>query len=339
MSPMLDARMAVRALKTRFVDHQPFILSHLITTRCNADCVTCLWKEPEDARTDELSLDEVRSLYRDAGAAGFAALVLWGGEPLLRPDVGPMLRAAQEARMRTTVITNGWLLEERAADIGPYTDRLMVSIDTIGDGHDESRRLKGLFARLDRGVRRIREDHPKVFVILNVVLSRLNLGRLEEIAEYGKDTADLISFQAMNENEYGHVERPIDGDALRLTLEEERDIAKLLVDLRGRGHPLGVSQAYLNMIETGDWSFRCHFKKVCLRVEANGDVLDCTERGRALANVRETPLAEIARSEDYRAFTRRAESCCQCRDFGVVELSHLWGGRPGSLWNAVKILV
>lgn len=339
MAPMLDARMAARALKTRFVDHQPFILSHLITSRCNADCVTCLWKEPEDAKTDELSLDETKKLYSDAGAAGFGALVLWGGEPLLRPDVGPMLQAAQEARMRTTVITNGWALEERAPDIGPYTDRLMVSVDTIGDSHDESRRLKGLFARLDRGIRRIRREHPNVFVIVNVVLSRLNLGRLEEIADYGKETANLISFQAMNENEYGHVERPIDGDSLRLTLEEERDVAKLLVDLKGRGYPLGVSQAYLKMIETGDWSFNCHFKKVCLRVEPNGDVLDCTERARPLANIRETPVGEIARSKDYAAFTKRSESCCQCRDFGVVELSHLWEGRPRSLWNAVKILV
>lgn len=339
MASMLDARMAVRALKTRFVDHQPFILSHLITSRCNADCVTCLWKEPEDARTDELSLEQTQELYRDAGEAGFGALVLWGGEPLLRPDVGAMLRAAQEARMRTTVITNGWLLEERAADIGPYTDRLMVSVDTIGETHDASRRLKGLFERLDRGVRHIRAEHPNVFVILNVVLSRLNLGQIEEIAEYGREHAHLINFQAMNENEYGHVERPIDGDSLRLTSDEERDIAELLVDLQARGIPLGISKPYLRMLRTGDWSFRCHFKKVCLRVEPNGDVLDCTERAKALANVRDTSIIEIARSQGYRDFTRRAEPCSQCRDFGVVELSHLWEGRPRSLWNAVKILV
>lgn len=50
-------------------------------------------------------------------------------------------------------------------------------------------------------------------------------------------------------------------------------------------------------------------------------------------------LGEIARSPEYTEFTKRAEACCACRDFGTVELSNLWEGRPGSLWNAVKILV
>lgn len=336
---MLNARMAVRALKTRFVDHRPFILSHLLTSRCNADCVTCLWKAPANADADELSLAEVRTLYRDAGGSGFVALVLWGGEPLIRPDVGDALRAARDARMRTTVITNGWALAERAAEIGPYTDRLMVSVDTLGASHDESRRLPGLFERLDHGIQVVRASHPKVFVIVNVVLSRLNVDQIEAIATYAKQNAHLVSFQAMNEIEYGHVDRPIDVDALRLAADEERAIAAQMVDLRKRGYPLGTSDAYLALLASGSTAYNCHFKKVCLRVEPNGDVLDCTERAKALANVRETPVGGIAKSAAYTAFTQRAEACSKCRDFGVVELSHLWEGRRGSLWNAVKILV
>ena len=336
---MLNARMALRALKTRFVDHRPFILSHLLTSRCNADCVTCLWKAPADAVTDEMSLDEVRALYRDAGRSGFVALVLWGGEPLIRPDVGEVLRAAHEAKMRTTIITNGWALAERAAEIGPHTDRVMVSIDTIGATHDQSRGLPGLFDRLDKGIQTLRAEHPNVFIIANVVLSRLNVDRLQEIADYGKKNANLISFQAMNENEYGHVERPIDGDALRLSVEEEKEIAELLADLKKQGYPLGISNAYLALLRTGSWSYNCHFKKVCLRVEPNGDVLECTEQATPLASVRDKPVGEIAKSDAYRDFTKRAETCKRCRDFGVVELSHLWEGRRGSLWNAVKILV
>lgn len=336
---MLNARMALRALKTRFVDQRPFILSHLLTSRCNADCRTCLWKAPPDAATDELSLEDIRALYRDAGAAGFMALVLWGGEPLLHPDVGEALRAAREARMRTTLITNGWLLEERAPEVMPHLDRLMVSVDAIGPAHDEARRRPGLFERLDRGVQRVRKEFPGVFVIVNVVLSRLNLDRIEEIADYGRAHADLVSFQAMNETEYGHVERPIDADALRLTPEEERAVAGLLADLRSRGHRLSDSDAYLARLGAAPGTYRCHFKKVCLRVEPNGDVLDCTAQALALANVRETSVVDIARSPAYGEFTKRAEACSRCRDFGVVEISHLWEGRPGSLWNAVKNLV
>lgn len=335
---MLNAKMAFRAMKTRFVDHSPFILSHLITTRCNANCVTCLWKEPPDARTNELGTEEVAALYRDAGKAGFAALVLWGGEPLLRHDAGELLAVARASGMKNTVITNGWELEAQADSIGPHTDRLMVSVDTIGSTHDQSRGLPGLFERLDAGVQKIRRDHTNVFIIINVVLSRLNLGRLREIADYGRENGHLISFQALNESEYGLVERPIDGDSLRLTLQEEQDIAEQLVAMRREGYPLGISDAYLRLLRTGDWSYSCHFKKICLRVEPNGDVLDCTLQASPLANVRNQSIAELARSPLYQDFTRRAESCRRCRDFGTVELSHLWEGRRGSIWNALKIL-
>lgn len=336
---MLNARMAMKALKTRFVDHRPFILSHLLTSRCNADCRTCLWRAPHDAPTDELDLDEIRALYRDAGAAGFNALVVWGGEPLLRPDLAYVLAAGRAARMRTTLITNGWWLEERADELMPHVERLMVSVDALGAAHDEARRRPGLFARMERGLRAVRAAHPGVFVIVNVVLSRLNVDHIEELAEFGRAHGDLVSFQAMNETEYGHVERAIDVEALRLTPEEERRIAAQLADLRSRGHRLSDSDAYLARLGAAPGSYRCHFKKVCLRVEPNGDVLDCTARALPIANVRTTPVADIAGSPAYRDFTKRAEACSRCRDFGVVEISHLWEGRPGSLVNALRNLL
>ena len=54
---MLSARVVLKALRPRFVDQRPFILSHLLTARCNADCVTCLWKMPAHSAVEELSID------------------------------------------------------------------------------------------------------------------------------------------------------------------------------------------------------------------------------------------------------------------------------------------
>ncbi len=81
---MLTARLIRKALRTRFVDHAPFILSHLLTGRCNADCATCLWKMPADARVDELTTDEVVALYRDAAAPGLQVVVISCCEHQLR---------------------------------------------------------------------------------------------------------------------------------------------------------------------------------------------------------------------------------------------------------------
>src|SRR5512143_3400883 len=88
---------------------RPHTLSHLVTGRCNGRCATCLWRDPSRG---ELDTEAVRWLYHEAGRAGMAQLVLWGGEPLLRADLPELLDAAREAGLLITVITNGWLVEE-----------------------------------------------------------------------------------------------------------------------------------------------------------------------------------------------------------------------------------
>ncbi len=333
---MLSARLVLKALQTRFVDQRPFILSHLVTARCNADCLTCLWKQPADARTDELTTDDVIALYREATRAGFQVLVLWGGEPLLRRDTGMLLRAAAEAGFTTTMITNGWWLRERADEVMPWLRRVMVSVDGIGDRHDRIRRLPGLFRRLDAGLAYVRQRYPEVVVIINAVLSRLNADQLDAIAAYGHRLGAHVTFQGMDTSDYGFAVRTIDLDRVQLRPEEERRLAVQVGMLRERGLPVRDSNSYLQKLGQEGCDFRCHFKKVCLRVEPNGDVLDCTRKGAAIANVRTEAVGDLMRSPAFRDFQCRAESCHRCRDAAVVEISHLWEGRVEAIWNAVR---
>jgi len=335
---MLSAQVVLKALRTRFVDHRPFILSHLITARCNADCQTCLWKMRADARVEELSIAEIRELYRDAAAAGFRFLVLWGGEPLLRSDTGDALRAAREAGLATTLITNGWWLEERAADVLPSVDRLMVSVDGIGERHDEIRRLPGLFERLDRGLALVRRDYPDVVVIINAVLSRLNVDQLEAIAEYARSRAEHVQFQGMDVTDYGYAARTIDLPQVQLTPAEETAAVRRVAALRRAGYPVRDTNAYLARLGPAAGQYRCHFKKVCLRVEPNGDVLDCTADAAPIANVRERALPVLIRGAAYADFVHRAERCNRCRDAAVVEISHMWDGRVEALLGAFRSL-
>jgi len=335
---VLSARLVLRALQTRFVDHRPFILSHLVTARCNADCLTCLWKQPADARTEELNTEEVVTLYREAARAGFQVLVLWGGEPLLRRDTGTLVRAAAEAGLTTTMITNGWWLRERADEIMPWLHRIMVSVDGIGDRHDQIRRLPGLFRRLDAGLAYVRQRYPEVVVIINAVLSRLNADQLEAIATYGQRLGTHVTFHGMDTTDYGFALRTIDLDRVQLRAEEERNLAVRVGMLRKRGLPVRDSNSYLQKLGRERCDFRCHFKKVCLRVEPNGDVLDCTRKAVAIANVRTDALENLIGSPVFRDFQGRAESCHRCRDAAVVEVSHLWEGRVEAIWNAVHSL-
>jgi MoaA/NifB/PqqE/SkfB family radical SAM enzyme len=335
---MLTASLAFKALRTRFIDARPFILSHLITARCNADCATCLWKMPANACVDEMRLDEIVAIYREAAASGFQALVLWGGEPLVRQDTPQALMAARDAGLNTTLITNGWWLADKADELLPAVNRLMVSVDGLGYRHDEIRRLPGLFERLDRGLSVVKRDYPDVVVIVNAVLSRLNIDQLEELAAYGSDMGTHVAFQAMNVTDYGFAERNIDLAKVQLTPAEEGHAAHRIRALQRKGYPVRDSNSYLSRLGPDAQRYHCHFKKVCLRLEPNGDVLDCTGDAVPMTNLTGDSLGDFTTSGPFREFLCRAEQCNRCRDAAVVEVSHMWDGKVGALWNAVRSL-
>lgn len=332
------ARLVVKAVRTRFWDSRPFILSHLLTARCNADCVTCLWKMPADSRTDEMTTAEVRALYEEAAAAGFLALVLWGGEPMVRTDTGAVLEVAHRAGMNTTLITNGWFLHDRGDEVCPWLDRLLVSVDALGDRQDEIRRCPGLFQRIDSGLVLARRRYPKVRVIVLAVISKLNLDQLGQVARYGRQHGAQVIFQAMNFSDYGFAGRSIAEQEICLSPGEERQVAETIERLRRDGYPVRDSNAYLSRLGSAWNDYVCHYKKAVLRVEPNGDVLDCTKTATPMVNARTTRLRELLGSSAFRDFLGRAETCNRCRDAGVIEASHIWEGRIGAIWNAVQSL-
>ena len=113
-------------------------------------------------------------------------------------------------------------------------------------------------------------------------------------------------------------------------------VAARIAQLRQQGFPVRDSDSYLARLGPKAGAYRCHFKKVCLRVEPNGDILDCAADGIPLANVRTVGLRSLLQRPAFRDFQRRAEACHQCRDASPIEVSHIWEGRVEAIWNAVK---
>ncbi|HHT9132594.1 MAG TPA: radical SAM/SPASM domain-containing protein [Candidatus Tripitaka californicus] len=358
-----------RALSTARFLGRPFILSHLITRRCNADCPFCLWK----GEGVELDSGQVKNLYAQAGRSGFLSVVIWGGEPLLREDLGEVLFSAREAGLKTTIITNGYNLPERVGEIGPYLDTLLVSFDAPNEFHDTMRRLPGCFRRAVDGIRSIRADFAGVRPIIISVITRENLQEVEGLLGFSRKEGLPIIFQAINTLDYAVSPRPIDPDAVP-SQEGQSSAFKLIRHAKNRVFPVLNSYEYLNtFIKTcetslrpealvGGWGqspnpiaqalrrlgmyatfnanghYRCHYKKLVFRVDTNGDVIDCTRPGRVMANVREKGLREIIGGAGYKDFIRRAESCALCADAGTLESSYLWELHPRPLFDALRFL-
>ncbi len=304
------------------------ILSHLVTGRCNACCPTCLWR---DVSGPELSTEAVRWLYREAVAAGIAQVVVWGGEPLLREDLPQLLAHAVDAGLVVTLITNGWLLEQRWPELRGKVDALILSVDDVGGAHDRLRGLPGLFARLDRFARALRADPARPRLLVNTVLSRENRGALRRVAPVAGDWGAGLYFCPM---EVGQMR--VEGfdarlEPLSLSAGELREAARLARALKAAGHPLLATNAYLDLLERdpGLTTYTCRAPRLILTVQADGSVRDCVARDVPLASVDSLraegrPLGRLFQQAEYRRMLDVAETCTVCNNPDVIELSWLW---------------
>jgi MoaA/NifB/PqqE/SkfB family radical SAM enzyme len=334
------ARLVSRLARAR-VRGRPHTLSHLVTARCNGHCQTCLWRDPARA---ELDTKTVTWLYREAGRAGVAQLVVWGGEPLLRQDLPEILLAARRAGLFTTVITNGWFLGERWLELRGLVDALIVSLDDVGPPHDRLRGLPGLYGRLEDFVAAVRCDPLRPTLLVNTVLSSLNRGALERVAPVAARWRAGLYFCPMETGLVTAAGASAPLADLALPADELRAVARSAAALKSAGLPILASRPYLELLARDPelLDYRCRAPVARLTIGADGSVRDCSDSARPLADVRELraagePLARLFELPAYERMLARSASCTKCNNPDVIELSWLWDLRPAMLRKVAEL--
>jgi heme d1 biosynthesis radical SAM protein NirJ len=141
----------------------PVVIWNLIR-RCNLTCKHCYSISADRDFPGELSTEEVFRVMDDLKAFRVPALILSGGEPLLRPDIDDISRRAKAMGFYVGLSSNGTLIDEqnigRIAETG--YDYVGISIDGIKDTHDRFRRKQGAYDASMAAVRLCREHGIKV---------------------------------------------------------------------------------------------------------------------------------------------------------------------------------
>jgi radical SAM family uncharacterized protein len=227
-----------RALRSLGGEKAPVLAGHKLLYRCNLECKMCpFWRRDDE---ELLGLrDEIR-IMDSLAAAGVSFLGFEGGEPLLRRDVGEILREAH-ARFHTSLVTNGWLLKERLDDVAPHLDLLFVSLDGIGATHD---RLRGIPRSFDRAVEGMRAARSEVPTVISHTVTRENLDHAERVVELAERLDVGVTVQIAYDYRTADAMSP-DRALLRPTIERLRD-------LRKGGAPILESVEYFDTI-LGSW--------------------------------------------------------------------------------------
>lgn len=87
----------------------PVMLTHIVTTRCNYLCSFCSFADTLNAKTDELTLDEIERTYATLGN-NVNTIVYSGGETTLNKDLPAIIEAAYRLTPVKSVyiISNAW---------------------------------------------------------------------------------------------------------------------------------------------------------------------------------------------------------------------------------------
>ena len=167
----------------------PRKLTVAITAHCNLRCTGCRYGR-DFMPGHQLSLEMVCDLLDDAKAAGIRTVRLYGGEPLLHPDLPKMIRHARNRGLSAYVTTNGTLLKQKFDALYQAGLRdLTIGYYGTGENYDDYVHRPRQFKRVEDGVAAVRDRYgPLVKMQLNYLIMRptCNLPALRQAWSFAK---------------------------------------------------------------------------------------------------------------------------------------------------------
>ena len=159
----------------------PLALIAELTHRCPLHCVYCSNPIELAQRSTELSTENWSRVFQEAAALGVLQADFTGGEPLTRPDILELIRAARAAGLYVNLITSGLPLDEARLEalVAAGLDHFQLSFQ--GAREEIAQEISGTKAHPQK--LRVLEwlKRHRVGLTLNFVIHRRNIDQLPEM--------------------------------------------------------------------------------------------------------------------------------------------------------------
>lgn len=308
----------------------PLFVGWCLTERCNYSCRYCRLGNGEV--TKELDTQQVFSIIDGLKKSGTIAIAFWGGEPLLREDIGQIISFAHRKEIFTKITTNGSLLPKRIKDIEDV-DIVAISFDGPQSVHDYHRQNGSYNDVLDAIEVAKKRDKR---IILNTVVTKLNADSIDFILEFAKKHKVRVAFQPLEQRGLSYQ----DIQDIRPSKKQfSRVVNKLISEKKSGNRWIASSLAVLQYItnwpdcrKTKCWAGKMHF-----RITVTGDIIPCN----AINNTHYS-INLLNNNTDYKKiFKYFPDVRCKepCWAVHTVELNNLLSFNVYSLVNVVKLLL
>lgn len=310
---------------------KPHHAQWLITRKCNYRCAGCnVWKE-QDQR--ELATDDIKKGMDILQKLGIVELVLSGGDPLLRDDIGEIIDYASKLFI-TTVYDNGSMAAQKI-DCLRNVDFVAISIDSLDEQkHDSIKNVPGAWKRAMETVEKLHGEGINVSV--TPTISRKNLNEIMDITNYFTQKGIpvwycLYSFDSSeDENQLFRIGKAND----EFVITDNQAMVRLcnsLIETKKKNKKILMTNKLLKTIRSiyeGDKrTWKCQALSNFLVVDHLGRIAGCHNHNFACTIF---DLPEKWESQDFKKLRESYHECSQCNYLCYVFYS-VQGGPGGHI--------
>lgn len=313
-----------------------------LTDRCNLNCRHC-GSECDPSKSHYIDTEAVLKLLdelsEDMGNENFMICVT-GGEPLLNPDFGRIIRKINECDIPWGMTTNATLIDlpmaQRLKEL--KMGSVSVSLDGLKEEHEWLRRVTGCYDKTIQGINNLHS--VGIDVQVTTVIHKKNMGKLEDIYRFMRELG-VRSWRVVNIDPIG---RAKENEDLYLSHKEIIQLNEFIREKRfDKDNPMDVCYGcshYLSFDlehETRDFYFQCGAGTTIASILCNGDIYGCLDIERRPELVQGNIAADrfskvwFERFKEYRI--DRSELCSDCRNCSEREYC---GGDSMHTWDFDK---
>jgi MoaA/NifB/PqqE/SkfB family radical SAM enzyme len=303
-----------------------------------------VWREQDK---NELSTEEIKKGLDILKELGVVEIVISGGNPLLREDIGEILEYASRSFI-TTVYDNGSMAAERI-DALRYVDFVALSIDSLDPRkNDYVKGVDGAWKKAMKTVETLQAEGIRVSV--TPTISQFNLHEIVDLTQhfiqkevpiwyclYSYDSSDeaIPLFKIGKRNDM-------------FLIRDSEAMVKLcnsLLDLRRKNSNILMTTKILKAVKTlyqkGKRTWKCRALQNFFMIDHLGRVAGC-HLHKSVATISELP--NLWNSDKFNALRKIYSECAQCTYLCYIFYS-IHGNVLGNLqlaqeqWKSAKLFL
>ena len=313
-----------------------------VTMRCNAKCAMCnITGVLNDRKMPDIPIEKIEKLL-DEVKHYKPSIILFGGEPFVRPDIVDIVKAVKRRGLAVGMFTNGTLLNDEIVDalIKAKLDYIAFSLQGSKEVHDKVLSVPGAYEKMVGAIRLFtKEPNRHTKVVIHSTVCEYNATDLRNIVNLGEELGvDLVRFG--HPTFYSAEEGAICTKALKDLFKDSADIKAMsyIYDIKGKegfyeknikalkdefGDKVSFTPE-LGEDELKSWysanfksNRRCLFVWRGLFIHPNGDAYPCESIAHKMGNVFEEGFSGVWNGPKYREFRKTLKkglipACARC---------------------------